>query len=1335
MSNKRKSEADDIEQIYQKKTQLEHILLRPDTYIGSIETYQQMLWIYDRDNDRIDFKQINYVPDEILVNAADNYHNDKTMNLIKVEIDPEQNMISVWNNGKGIPVQIHKVYNCYVPDMIFGQLLTSSNYDDNKKKVTGGRNGFGAKLANIFSNKFIIETQDSKNQKYYKQVWKDNMSVREEPIIKPIGKGEDFTCITFYPDLQRFKMNRLDEDMVSLMTKRVYDLAGVTPGSISVKLNGKKLEIKNFLEYCDLYLKNDETKQLPKIIEKTESDARWQIVASLSDGSFQQVSFVNSICTFKGGSHVSYISDQIVDKIQEVLKKKHKTLDIKPSQIRNNLWVFINCQVENPAFDSQTKETLTTKPSNFGSTCTLSEKFLKEIISSGIIESIVTVAKAKEEAKMAKNLNQGKKKTKLMGIPKLEDANDAGGRHAQECTIILTEGDSAKSLALAGIEVVGRDKYGVFPLRGKFLNVREASNKQIMENPEIQNLIKIIGLKVGKKYEDVSDLRYGSLMIMTDQDHDGSHIKGLLINFIHHFWPSLMQNNGFMKEFVTPIIKATKGDQVYSFFTIPEYEQWAEGRNIKGWKIKYYKGLGTSTAKEAKEYFTAIDNHQIEFEYVDIEDEEVIDLAFNKKLADKRKEWLTTYRTDLYVDHSQNHLRYKDFVNKELILFSVADCLRSIPNLCDGLKPGQRKILYSVFKRRLRDEIKVAQLVGYVGEHSAYHHGEQSLCQTIITMAQNFVGSNNINLLLPIGQFGTRNMGGKEAASPRYIFTNVNPVTRFIFHPDDDYILNYLEEEGQSIEPDYYLPIIPMSLINGAEGIGTGWSTFIPCHNPRDIAANLKRIMRGEEYQPLQPWYKGYLGSIEQLPGGKQYLVRGNYELNEEGDLVITELPIGMWTRNFKNLLEELADQKNGEIVEDIKEFHTENRVHFVVRCNQQKLQEIIEKEGIEKKFKLSTTISTANYVLFDYLGKIRRFVSEKEILEEFFDLRKQLYIRRKEYLLAKLRKEFEQIENKVRFILAIINEEIRLNKVKRKVVIQQLRAMGLKTATEINDILPEKKRVTIRQDSNENEEVQPEQEVEENLAPDEIPAKEYDYLLNMPVISLTEEKVEELQRLLKDKKQQYDKLFNMHIFEIWEHDLDQFLDALEKHEYEEEQDRLAHGDSKAGGKKFGKKRAAGGGAKGKKGEVAVVKKGGDASAKKKPQPKQTTLKQPQAPPQIQQVKENEMSLMDRIKMKQAADGKTLPKQSILKEMKSNERDAIMNGKTTRRAPSSDGSSERKQMKQIPRQRVVADLKRLAKKDQKPVVKPKKRTIMDSDDEEEESDESFFMPHGDDESI
>ena len=365
----------------------------------------------------------------------------------------------------------------FVPEMIFGHLLTSSNYDDSEKKTTGGRNGFGAKLANIFSTQFLVETADAKRNKYYKQVFRNNMQDALEPEITENASKRNFTCITFWPDLSKFRMKRLDADIVSLMTKRVYDLAGVTNGKVMVKLNGNTISVKNFSEYCDLYLKNKESlaEDLPKIIEKKQP--RWEIIASLSDGQFQQVSFVNSICTSKGGTHVNYIADQIVQRVLAVVQKKNKKMVIKPHQIRSNLWLFINCLIENPAFDSQTKENLGTKASTFGSKVELSEKFMKGILESGIVETILSIAKAKEEAKMAKTLGPGKKKAKLIGIPKLEDANDAGTKNAANCTLILTEGDSAKSLALAGIEIVGRDRFGVFPLKGKLLNVREATNK------------------------------------------------------------------------------------------------------------------------------------------------------------------------------------------------------------------------------------------------------------------------------------------------------------------------------------------------------------------------------------------------------------------------------------------------------------------------------------------------------------------------------------------------------------------------------------------------------------------------------------------------------------------------------------------------------------------------------------------------------------------------------------------------------------------------------------------------------------------------------------------
>ena len=190
------------------------------------------------------------------------------------------------------------------------------------------------------------------------------------------------------------------------------------------------------------------------------------------------------------------------------------------------------------------------------------------------------------------------------------------------------------------------------------------------------------------------------------------------------------------------------------------------------------------------------------------------------------------------------------------------DNIRSIPSVMDGFKPGQRKVIFCCFKRNLRQELKVVQLGGYVAEHSAYHHGEQSLAETIIGMAQNFPGSNNINLLMPKGQFGSRLAGGKDHASARYIFTHLNKVTRYLFPEQDDHSLLYKEDDGHIVEPEHYVPIIPMSLVNGAEGIGTGWSTNVPNYNPRDLIHQMRRRIGGQEFQMIHPWYKGWYGEI-----------------------------------------------------------------------------------------------------------------------------------------------------------------------------------------------------------------------------------------------------------------------------------------------------------------------------------------------------------------------------------------------------------------------------------------------------------------------------------------
>ncbi|XP_065605161.1 DNA topoisomerase 2-alpha [Cyrtonyx montezumae] len=1155
-----------VERIYQKKTQLEHILLRPDTYIGSVETVTQQMWVFDEDVG-LNCRDVTFVPglykifDEILVNAADNKQRDKSMSCIKVTIDPENNTISVWNNGKGIPVVEHKVEKVYVPALIFGQLLTSSNYDDDEKKVTGGRNGYGAKLCNIFSTKFTVETACREYKKMFKQTWTDNMGKAGEMKLKHFD-GEDYTCVTFQPDLSKFKMTILDKDIVALMSRRAYDIAGSTK-DVRVFLNGKRLPVKGFRSYVDLYLKDkvDETGNALKVIHE-EVNSRWEVCLTLSEKGFQQVSFVNSIATTKGGRHVDYVADQIVTKLIDVVKKKNKNgVGVKPFQVKNHMWIFVNSLIENPTFDSQTKENMTLQAKSFGSTCKLSDKFIKGAVGCGIVESILNWVKFKAQTQLNKKCS-AVKHTKIKGVPKLDDANDAGSKNSIDCTLILTEGDSAKTLAVSGLGVVGRDKYGVFPLRGKILNVREASHKQIMENAEINNIIKIVGLQYKKNYEDresLKSLRYGKIMIMTDQDQDGSHIKGLLINFIHHNWPSLLRHN-FLEEFITPIIKASKNKDEIAFYSIPEFEEWKNStQNYNSWKIKYYKGLGTSTSKEAKEYFADMARHRIGFKYSGPEDDAAITLAFSKKKVEERKEWLTNFMEDrrqrklhgLPEDYlygkDTNYLTYNDFINKELVLFSNSDNERSIPSLVDGLKPGQRKVLFTCFKRNDKREVKVAQLAGSVAEMSSYHHGEASLMMTIINLAQNFVGSNNLNLLQPIGQFGTRLHGGKDSASPRYIFTMLSPLARLLFPPMDDNVLRFLYDDNQRVEPEWYMPIIPMVLINGAEGIGTGWSCKIPNFDIRETVNNIRRLMDGEEPLPMLPSYKNFKGTIDEL-GPNQYVISGEVSILDSTTIEITELPVRTWTQTYKEqVLEPMLNgtEKTPPLITDYKEYHTDTTVKFVVKMSEEKLAEA-EAVGLHKVFKLQTNLTCNSMVLFDHVGFLKKYESPQDILKEFFDLRLRYYGLRKEWLIGMLGAESAKLSNQARFILEKIDGKIVIENKPKKELIQVLIQRGYES-----DPVKAWKEL---QNKEEEEEEGDESDKESAAAT----GPDFNYLLNMPLWYLTKEKKDELCKQRDNKEKELENLKCKSPSDLWKEDLAAFVEELDAVEAKQMQDEMA---------------------------------------------------------------------------------------------------------------------------------------------------------------------------------
>jgi DNA gyrase/topoisomerase IV subunit B len=785
-------------------------------------------------------------------------------------------------------------------------------------------------------------------------------------------------------------------------------------------------------------------------------------------------SFVNAMATPRGGTHVALVIELLARRLAEHCQKRLRKLGggggggggagggeggaeaarggaaadaiaaalssatVSPALVKQHLRVAVNARLARPAFDSQSKEQLVSGADGVlaewlgsvggsaargggggdavdaAAAALFPDAFVRAVAEEGgVLVGLAATLAARASSDLSRTVRRASRvgDAKIRAIPKLEDAGWAGGRRAAECTLILTEGDSAKALAVAGLAEVGRDAYGVFPLRGKLLNVRDVPLKDALDNAEVAALMAILGLDLGKTYKGVPPgergLRYGRVMVMADQDVDGSHIKGLVVNLFHTFWPALVEGSGaggeqpFLQQFVTPVLKARRGAEERHFFSVRDFEAWRrgeEGRTGK-WAVKYYKGLGTSTAAEGRAYFRAIASHTRTFAWGGTADGEGLKMAFCKEKADERKAWLAGAEEGLEMREelraaeasaarestaaaataaaaaaatggpargkkgappalapapapapASTIVTFSQFIHNELVDFSLADLARSIPSVLDGLKPSQRKVLHACFLRcsggagrgggaaaaaaaaaggegaaeeeegeleeggggaalaaapaaapakrgggaaappprpppaaAPRDtEIKVAQLAGYVAEHTAYHHGEASLVSTIVTMAQDFVGSNNLPLLRPLGQFGTRLAGGKDAASARYIYTRLSPFARLLFPAADDAVLAKRVDDGAPVEPLAFLPIIPLSLVNGAAGIGTGWSTSVPPFNPLDVVRCVEAALGAgwglrsagaprtpPPPLPLAPWWRGFSGRSWVEGGGE----------------------------------------------------------------------------------------------------------------------------------------------------------------------------------------------------------------------------------------------------------------------------------------------------------------------------------------------------------------------------------------------------------------------------------------------------------------------------------
>lgn len=1134
---------------YQRKTDKQHILDNPDTYIGSVENVDSQMWVYDDETNKIVLRDIEYIPglyklfDEGIVNCRDHVirmiHSPlldkKFVTYIETNID-DDGTITMTNDGNGIDIAKHPEYDLWIPEMVFGHLRTSTNYNKDEKRIVGGKNGFGFKLVLIWSLYGRVETIDHTRGLKYVQEYSDNLDNISPPVITKVPKTtKPYTKVSFRPDYARLGVQGLTHDMLMLLKKRVYDIGAVTDHTvkkIKVMCNNDIIPVKNFQQYIDLYIGGKDTS---KRVYETK-DERWEYAVALSPThEFTHVSFVNGICTFKGGKHVDYITSQITRKLCDYIEKKKK-VKVNQSAIKEQLMLFVRCDIVNPSFDSQTKDYMNTPFAKFGSSCTVSDGFIERVAKMGVMDTACSLTEAKDN-KLAKKTDGSKTKS-VRGIANFIDANLGGTSQSKDCVLILCEGLSAMSGIVSGLSSEDRNTIGIYPLKGKLLNVRGEQIKKISENKEINDIKKILGLETGKEYESIDDvnkyLRYGKIMYMTDQDLDGSHIKGLCINLFHSEWASLVRIPGFISFMNTPILRAKKGTQVKLFYNDGEYNQWKETFENgvpSGWTVKYFKGLGTSTSAEFKEYFA--NKKVVDFVYSGQHSDDTIDKIFNKKRADDRKKWLEQYDKDSYLDTSNPSVQYEQFIDQEMIHFSTYDCARSIPNMVDGLKISLRKILFSAFKRKLTSEIKVAQFSGYVSEHSAYHHGEASLNGAIVNMAQNFVGSNNINLLEPNGQFGTRLHGGDDSASERYIFTMLNSLTRSLFPDADDSVLNYQNDDGTIVEPDYYVPIIPFALINGISGIGTGFSCSIAPYNPSTIIEYLKNKLSKKDvsYVEFLPYYEGFKGTVSKIAEQK-YLIKGVYEKIADDKVRITELPVGTWTMSYTSFLESLVDgvtDKNGKksspLLRDFTSISTEVTVDFTVVFPRGKLAQLEGEvdanncNGVEKLLKLFTTVSTTNMHMFNSECKLHKYSSPEEIIDDFYGVRIGLYHKRKAYLITEMEKKLVRLSNRAKYIQETLAGTVDLRR---------------KKSEQVTELLTNKQYATIDGD--------------------------FKYLIKMPMDSVTEENVTNIMKEKETTEQELDTLKKTTVEKMWTVELNTLEKEYAKYKTKREKIQIGEG-------------------------------------------------------------------------------------------------------------------------------------------------------------------------------
>lgn len=1034
-----------VDEEFKGVTHQEHIMLRPDSYIGSkgIVLYDDIL-ILDKNKEGkyyLETRSIEYSKGlertflEILSNAADNVARSRLEKIdpgiIKIESDNRE--ISIYNEGRRLSTEKRKD-GSWNPEFIFSKLLTGSNLDDSKIRKWAGRNGYGAKLTNIFSKEFIVEIGDSENKNKYIQKFRENNTIKDEPIIKKY-KGNNYVKITWTLDFEYFygknKKHEYNSDMMKIFMRHIVDVSFNC--QIPIYYNNELLDYSTTKKYVELY--NINLKDKNHILLK-ESEYKICIIDTPYKGNI--ISFVNGL-PVENGTHIEVWMDILTKYINTLLqekeekkgriknkkninddKKKIKTKSIiTKRQVKEHLFIIIKCFLENPEFDSQGKNKLI-KPIL---RVNVDNKKLNSIKEWDIMKAIDRYLKIKDMERLS--ATDGYKAKKIT----MKDYIDASEckNESKKCVLFVCEGKSARAFILRIFSFFPKNErkyYGVFPLQGVPINAINASIDKLEVNKEIIGLKKVLGLQEKIDYSEErfrDNLRYGKIVLVTDPDPDGIHIKGLFICLFGHFYTGLLKT-GFITSLFVPlfIVKKGKNNKKY-FFTEKSYNNYImKKKERKEYPVEYIKGLGSLNDDEDVK-FTA--DLFLSNKYIwDDKAKNKLLLIFHKELSDDRKDYLNTFDKNLIIkppSYKDEEKTITNFIDHEYINFSIYSCKRAIPYI-DGFKDVHRKIIYVLLNmsKNLKNLPTVASLAGKIKDETTYNHGEMSLEGSIIKMAQEYPGSNNIPLIKGKGNFGTRMENGEDASAGRYTHAKISSITRFIFRKEDDIILEHNQDEGRQIEPKIYYPIVPIVLINGASGIGTGWSTDIPSFNPLTIIEWLKcaiKKSKGENvlFPKLIPWYKNFKGNIFKNIKGK-WISEGIIDIKKDNSVKITELPLFLSVSKFTDKI--LPSLITNNIITDFNNYTVlnENDVNIKIiipYCNNPSI----------KNLHLHSSIPFSNMILFDENNILKKYNKFKDIIIDFYNFRIKAYERRKDKHIINLIKKRDFINLKYQFIYEIV--------------------------------------------------------------------------------------------------------------------------------------------------------------------------------------------------------------------------------------------------------------------------------------------------------------------------